>query len=70
MSAGRPALRPRSQISLRIDKEKLLELYTYRPQLRDASGGTKYGALNAYFTKLMVEDIERIKEKIRGGEGK
>lgn len=65
MTAGRPKLPPRRQFILRLDEGKVLELYSLRPELMDAQGSTKYGALNSYFTRLMVEDMERIKAKIR-----
>lgn len=65
MSSGRPTLPPRRQIILRIDEKLLAELYTLRPALQSPAGGTRYGALNAYFTTLVVQDLEKVKAKIR-----
>ncbi len=62
---GRPKLPERGQVILRVDKSILAETYTLRPELRDASGGTRYGALNTLFTSLLVQDNERIKARIR-----
>lgn len=65
MTAGRPKLPPRRQIILRLDENILLELYTYRPELLDPTGSTKYGAINKLFTSLLIQDLEKIKAKIR-----
>lgn len=62
---SRPKLPPRRQVILRIDERLLLELYTFRPKLQDTSGSTRYGALNKYFTDLLVRDIQKVKEEVR-----
>lgn len=65
---GRPKLPPRSQVILRLDQKLLVETYALNPKLQDPNGGTRYGALNRHFTRLLVEDNERIKKGIKRGE--
>ena len=57
MTAGRPRLPPRRQIILRIDEVLLAELYTFYPKMQDVGGGTRYGELQKYFTRLVNEDL-------------
>jgi len=56
---------PRRTIILRLDEILFAELMLLKPGMQNASGYTKYGALNSYFTNLMRRDLEQVKDKLR-----
>jgi hypothetical protein len=55
----RPSAGPRQSVHLRIPQEMYAELIMLRPELQDASGTTKYGAINNYFLRLIRDDLDR-----------
>lgn len=64
----RPSAGPRQSVHVRVPQELYAELVMLRPELQDASGSTKYGAINNYFLRLIREDLDRhtsyIKEQL------
>lgn len=66
MTAGRPKLPPRRQVILRIDEALLVETYALNPTLLSIDGGTRYGEMNKYFTRLLIEDNAKKKAQIKG----
>lgn len=54
----RSKLPPRRDVHLRIPEEVLANVILLRPELIDPGGQFRYGAINAYFLKLLQRDIE------------
>ena len=48
----RSKLPPRRQVHLRLPEDLYANLVLLRPELIDPTGQIRYGAMNAYFTKL------------------
>lgn len=61
---GRTAGPKKLNLLVRIREELLVELYLKRPELQDASGHTKYGAITTYFERLIREDLDKTKGEI------
>ena len=54
----RPSHGPRRSVHVRVPEDLYAELILLRPELQDAQGSTKYGALNSYFLSLITKDLE------------
>jgi hypothetical protein len=53
-----PSIGPTRSVHLRVPEALYTELILLRPELQDASGSTKYGALSKYFLGLLRKDLD------------
>jgi hypothetical protein len=53
-----PSIGPTRSVHLRVPEDLYTELILLRPELQDASGSTKYGALTKYFLGLLRRDLD------------
>jgi hypothetical protein len=62
----RSKLPPRRQVHLRLPEDLYANLVLLRPELIDPTGQIRYGAMNAYFTKLVTRDVEQRLVRLAG----
>lgn len=63
---GRNKQVDKKQLLLRVDPDLWLESIMLNPSLQGETGYLRYGAISQYFVRLMRQDNERIKERLRG----
>jgi hypothetical protein len=60
-----PTIGPTRSVHLRVPEELYAELMLLRPDMQDAGGGTRYGAMAKYFLGLLRRDLDDHKAHLR-----
>jgi hypothetical protein len=53
-----PSVGPTHSVHLRVPENLFTELVLLRPELQDAGGQTRYGAMTKYFLGLLRRDLD------------